>query len=178
MPNIITLDLSTFDRNSSLPIFLFTLSHPSLDNDILFCSDNMERLPDLDNYGNPIYGVTSQGKFYYYIPLQITIPSQNAEQTENGAIVISNVRRALVPFVRQTQIRDGYAKLKIEIIEYDGTIESKDIVLRTIAGINITNIEYNNLSMSFSMDMNDFSGEPFPSARFVPSYFPALFKAL
>lgn len=182
----IFLNENTFTRNNDLPVFLFTLSHPELPESIRFTSDNLDLLgyeTNAEYEGSPIYGFRSsageeQENNYYYIPLKIVFPSQNSEEPEYGSIEISNVKRTLVPFVRRFNMANGYAMLKIVLIQYDGTEESRHIALKTLTNIEIKNITYTSETMSFEMSPFTLMNEPFPADSFTPSMFPALFKAV
>jgi hypothetical protein len=62
-------------------------------------------------------------------------------------------------------------KIKLELV----LSKTPDTVEVSFDGLYVTSITYNENSVSLSIEMVDYSKEPFPQHRFVPQYFPGIF---
>lgn len=177
MHSIPLVTTDAYLRGEDVPVYLITLTHPTLAEPIKVGSFNKDHF-GYDSYGNPVHGCKSRGDEYLYIPMSVTIPSRSSDSIENGSISISNIRRALVPLIRTLPIQNGYATLKLEVLLYDGTDESLDVVVQSLEGLEVNTVNYDEKAMHFGLQSFSLMSEPFPAHKQTAVYFPSLHGAV
>jgi hypothetical protein len=151
-------------ESGEVAIFLVTISHPDLDEDILLSSDATERLST-----DPLmYGTSSQGKTFYYVGMEVSLPDEQEKSPPACKLVISNVDRSLVPLARSI-VSPASAKIQI-VLEY-----ALDLVEIEVPVLDMVNLQYDVMSLTFDLTMDALASEPFPSGTFSPAAFPGLF---
>ena len=60
----------------------------------------------------------SRGKTYWYCPIQASVPNSTDEQTPEGRFVISNVTRAVAPYLKM--VDREYPKITVEVVNSRG----------------------------------------------------------
>lgn len=116
-----------------------------------------------------VYGVISGGQEYTFLPIQVTLPNEDESQAPRSSLVIHDVTRFLIPFIRQELT--GPANVKLDLV----LSTSPDVVEASFTGFMITNITYNANTVSAELTMVNYDREPFPQHSFSPLYFPGLF---
>lgn len=147
-------------------IFLLTITHPSLEEPIRLTSDATERLetdPDL------IYGTNSRGETYYFIGMQIVLPSEQEKSPPNSKLVISNVDRSIIPLIRSIT---SPAEVLIEAVR----TSDPETVEFTIPKMEITHATYDADQISFDLTIDALAAEPYPADSFTPGNFGGLFN--
>ena len=135
---------------------------------IRLCDSWTGRLPNLTTDDEVVYGVVSNEYEYIYLPLEITLPTEEEGQAPRCSIVIKDVTRYLTPIIRKI-----VAPLEVTI---DIVLESTpDIAEVRFEGFYINSITYNKDTVTADLSMLDLEQEPFPVYSFSPSYFPGLF---
>lgn len=163
-------------------IFLLSVyvpnSNPLLPDEILRLCDGIEevlqadgsyksrRLSETDD--EIFYGVISRGNQFTFLPMEITLPSENEAQAPRSTITLHDVTRYLTPIIRQIS---KPPKILMELV----LSTSPGIVEASFSGFYISSISYNADSVSLELAMVDYEREPFPQHSFTPKYFPGMF---
>lgn len=125
-----------------------------------------KRISETDS--DVIYGVTSNGLDYTFLPMQITLPSEDEAQAPRCSIVMHDVTRYLTPIIRTIT---APPKIKLELV----LSKSPDVVEISFSDFFISNFNYNAESVTAELSMIDYEREPFPKDSFTPAYFPGMF---
>lgn len=161
-------------------ITLLTIYDPNNENNVLVrLADNylqrIETLTSLDLSDLPttgdedvIYGVVSNNLSYIFMPMQITLPSEEQNTAPRASIVLNDVTRYVVPIIRTIS---GPPKIKLELV----LTSSPDIVEISFDKLYMSSITYNADQVTAELSMIDFATEPFPAYQFTPAHFPGLF---
>lgn len=115
-----------------------------------------------------IYGVTSNSNDYMFLPMEISLPSEDEAQAPRCSIVMHDVTRELTPIIRDIT---APPRVKLELV----LSKSPDVVEITFSDFYISNFTYNSDSVSAELAMIDYEREPFPMHSFTPQYFPGMF---
>lgn len=114
-----------------------------------------------------VYGVTSNGNDYIYLPLEIALPSSD-DAAPRATITIHDVTRYVVPLIRGvTDTPD---------VQIDAVLASApNTVEMSITGLQMSNIDYDQDTITATLVADDLALEPFPCDAFDPSHFPGMF---
>lgn len=115
-----------------------------------------------------VYGVVSRGKEYTFIPITVTLPSEDDSASPRCSLTINDVTKILVPVIRNIT---SPPKVLMELV----LASSPDIVEASFPGFYITNFTYSAETVQAELSMINFATEPFPAYTFTPAYFPGLF---
>jgi hypothetical protein len=115
-----------------------------------------------------IYGVTSNGNDFTFLPMEITLPSEDEAQAPKSSIVMYDVTRYLTPIIRTIT---SPPKVKMELV----LSKTPNVVEVSFSDFYISNFNYNADSVSAELSMIDYEREPFPMHSFTPQYFPGMF---
>lgn len=124
--------------------------------------------PDYGFSDQVVYGVTSRGIDYIFVPMQISLPQEEESQIPRASIVISDVTRYATPLIRSIT---SPPKVDMELV----LSKTPDIVEASFNNFYITNFTYNSNTITAELSLIDYDREPFPSHSFSPIYFPGLF---
>jgi len=116
-----------------------------------------------------IYGVTSRGNDYVYLPLEITLPNEDDSGVGDCSIVLNYVTREAIELIRSSLTTA--TPINIELV----LSGSPDYVEAEFTGFYIVSATYNINSITLSLSLINYNREPFPSYNFTPKYFPGLF---
>lgn len=115
-----------------------------------------------------IYGITSNGNDYTFLPMEITLPSEDEAQAPRCAIILHDVTRYITPLIRTIT---APPRVKMELV----LSKTPDIVEISFSDFYISNFSYNSESVTAELSMIDYEREPFPMHSFTPKYFPGMF---
>ena len=115
-----------------------------------------------------LYGVFSNGFAYTFIPMQVSLPSEDEAQAPRCSIVLNDVTRYITPIIRTIT---APPRIKLELV----LAKSPDIVEVSFSDFYINNFSYNAQSVTADLAMIDYEREPFPMHSFTPRYFPGMF---
>lgn len=115
-----------------------------------------------------IYGVTSRGNNFTFLPMEISLPTEEEAQAPRCSVTIHDVTRYVVPIIRGLS---GPPKVKLELV----LSKSPDTVEASFAGFYFSHFTYNVDQVTGSLSMIDYEREPFPMHSFTPAYFPGIF---
>ncbi len=147
-------------------IILLTLSGANLPAPLRLCDNYTGRISETEE--DIVYGVTSRGNDFMFLPLQINLPSEEVTGPPRARVSISDVTRLLTPHVRQLI---GSPNVMMELV----LKSSPDAVEISFAGLSMSSISYNANTLSADLGMENLALEPFPCHSFTPAYFPGLF---
>lgn len=165
-------------------IMLLTIYDPDTDEPAIRLCDNFNKRLSITNTEEVYYGVTSRGNDYLFLPMTISLPSDQEAGADKCSITLNYVTPEAIELVR-TQLT-GPTKILIELVmtktpitndSQSQTAESPDLndIEASFPSFYITSVTYNAESISFELSMISYNREPFPAYNFVPSYFPGLF---
>lgn len=157
------------DAQSTL-VTLLTIYDPNDDTTVLLrIADNYtQRLSDAATDADISYGIISRSNSFYFLPMEITLPSEEPNAAPRCSIVLNDVTKQVVPIIRQIS---GPPRVKIELV----LNSSPDTVEASFDKFYLSSISYNANQVTAELSMIDFATEPFPAYSFTPKYFPGLF---
>jgi Domain of unknown function (DUF1833) len=151
-------------ESGEVPIFLLTITHPSLTSPIYLSTDPTTRYQDLP----PAYRTVSRTINFLYAGIDIAIPDEQDKTPPASKLTIQNVTRDLIPLARSVNTPPS---VKIEAV----LASAPDSVEMTWPALDMSNLTYDANQLVFDLTMDALVTEPFPSGTFGPAYFPALF---
>jgi len=153
-------------------IALVTVYDPNTPTTVLFrFADSFTgRLSSLTTDTEIGYGVTSNGNDYVFMPLQITLPTEQDTGMGQCSIVLNYV----LPQAIQV-IRDGLFNKPAKVLIQYVLSSTPNVVEISFIDFYITSVSYNAQQITLNLDMINLVREPFPCYNFTPGYFPGLF---
>jgi len=115
-----------------------------------------------------VYGVTSRSQDFIFLPMEISLPTEEEAQAPRCSIILRDVTRYVIPIVRTIA---GPPSVKMELV----LSKTPDTVEASFSGFYISNFSYNADSVTADLSMIDYEREPFPMHSFTPAYFPGMF---
>ena len=115
-----------------------------------------------------VYGVTSRSQDFIFLPMEISLPTEEEAQAPRCSIVLRDVTRYVIPIVR-TIVGPPTVKMELVLSKTPDTVEA------SFTGFYISNFSYNADSVTADLSMIDYEREPFPMHAFTPAYFPGMF---
>lgn len=155
------------DADSDL-IFLLTIYDPVNPSQVVarLADGFTQRISETDD--EVVYGVVSNGYEFTFLPIEVSLPTEEEAQAPKCSITIHDVTRHIVPIIRTIS---GPPKIKMELV----LSKTPDNVEVSFDGFYINSFTYNSDSVNASLSMIDLEREPFPMHSFTPRYFPGLF---
>ena len=149
-------------------IFLLTVYDPVNTTTVVgrVCDGFTKRISETAN--EVVYGVTSRSDDFVFLPMEISLPTEEEAQAPRCSIVMRDVTKYVIPLVRTIV---GPPKVKMELV----LSKTPDVVEASFTGFYISNFSYNADSVTASLSMIDYEREPFPMHAFTPAYFPGMF---
>lgn len=115
-----------------------------------------------------VYGVTSRSNDYIYLPLQISLPTEEQTAVPRCTLTIHDVTRYLTPVIRSISTPPS---VTLELV----LKSTPDVVEASFPGFLMGGITYNADTVTADLTVETLVTEPFPAGTFVPSSFPGLF---
>lgn len=149
-------------------IILLTIYNPLNESEVIFrLADGFtKRISETES--DILYGVTSNGFDYTFLPMEISLPSEDEAQAPRCSIVMHDVTRYLTPVIRTIT---APPRIKLELV----LTKSPDTIEVSFSDFYINNFTYNSDSVTANLAMTDYEREPFPMHSFTPRYFPGMF---
>ena len=135
-------------------LLLLTINHNTLSEPIRLVSDTKD--------------VVSRGNTYIAYPMGIILPDDTDSGGPQVSIVIDNVDRSIIQTVRTLTTPPS---VSIEVV----LASTPDVVEAAFYNFIFRNITANALTVSGTLSIDNFSGEPFPGDTLTPGKFPGLF---
>jgi hypothetical protein len=114
------------------------------------------------------YGVVSNSQQFVFLPMELTLPSEEEAQAPRCSLTLRDVSGFVVPIIRGIS---GPPKVKMELV----LSKTPDRVEASFIGFYINSFTYNADSVTAELSMIDYEREPFPMHSFTAPYFPGLF---
>lgn len=151
-------------------IMLLTITNPSDANAPIRLSDNFTgRLSSLTTDQEIVYGVNSRTKDYIFMPMAITLPTEQDTGVGQCSIVLNYASPEAIELIRTHLNSPTPVLIELVMGSSPNTVEA------SFPGFYITSATYSAQQISFELNMISLSREPFPCYNFTPSYFPGLF---
>lgn len=151
-------------------ITLLTIQDPSQPNTPVRLADSFtQRITGLTTDDEVIYGVVSRGQNYLFLPLEITLPSEEDAGVGRCNIVLNYVTTEAIQLVREHLTNPTQITLELILASNPNYVEA------SFPGFSIVSVNYNSQQITLTLDMIDYTREPFPCYNFTPNYFPGLF---
>lgn len=115
-----------------------------------------------------VYGVVSRGENFIFLPMEITLPTEQEAQAPKCSITLHDVTRYIMPIIRQL---NGPPSVKLELV----LSKTPDVVEASFSEFYMTGIGYNISQVTAQLMMIDYEREGFPKDSFSPLLFPGLF---
>jgi len=149
-------------------IFLLTVYDPITPTTVVgrVCDGFTKRISETAD--EVVYGVTSNGDDFVFLPMEISLPTEEEAQAPRCSIIMRDVTKYVIPLVRTIV---GPPKVKMELV----LSKTPDVVEASFTGFYISNFSYNADSVTADLSMIDYEREPFPMHAFTPAYFPGMF---
>lgn len=148
--------------------FLLTIYDPSNPNTIVArLSDGFtQRISETND--DVVYGVVSRGNNFIFLPMEITLPSEDQAQAPRCSLTLHDVTRYLIPIIRTL---NGPPSIKLELV----LSKTPDVVEASFSEFYLNGITYNADTVTAELSMIDYEREPFPMHSFTPLLFPGMF---
>lgn len=125
-----------------------------------------QRLSETDD--EVLYGVVSRGNNYTFLPFNLSLPGEDAEQAPACQITMHDVTRQILPTIRGLTSPPSVT-LELVLASTPNTVEV------SFPGFQMTNVSYNADQITGHLNVDMFALEPFPAHSFTPSHFPGIF---
>jgi hypothetical protein len=151
-------------ESGEVPIFLLTITHPSLTSPIYLSTDATERYST-----TPLmYRTMSRTIAFLYAGIDVTIPDEQDKTPPASKLTIQNVTESLIPLARSVSTPPS---VKIEAV----LASALDTVEMTWPALNMSNLLYDANQLVFDLTMDALVTEPYPAGTFSPASFPSLY---
>ena len=149
-------------------LFLLTIYDPTNPSTVVarICDGFTKRISETAD--EVVYGVTSRSQDFVFLPMEISLPTEEEAQAPRCSIVLRDVTRYVIPIVR-TIVGPPTVKMELVLAKTPDTVEA------SFSGFYISNFSYNADSVTADLSMIDYEREPFPMHSFTPAYFPGMF---
>lgn len=157
------------EETDATPVVLMTIEHDDLDEPLRFCNNPTERITtDPLLYGTVRLKDETGEETYYFVPFQITLPSEGEDVQPTMQIQLSNVGRETTDLLRST---DSPAKVRIDLV----TSDDPDLIEVSFPNFDLTSADIEAGTVTLNLTLNSYATEPFPAGAYTPSGFPSLF---
>ncbi len=136
-------------------LLLITISHPNLAVPIR-CVVNDE-------------DITSRGNIFQAYPVDVELPDDVEDAPPQARLTIDNISTEITRAVRAIRSKPT---VLLEIV----LSEDLDTVEIEFPSFDLVDISYDSMTVTGSLQVDDFTREPYPSISFTPGYFPGLFN--
>jgi hypothetical protein len=112
--------------------------------------------------------IVSRGNQYEPYPFAVTLPADDSETTPAVTLSISILDAAIIEFVRSQPYAPA---IVIEVV----TSAYPDIVEKSLGFLRLVSVTYDAMTLTGTLNVDDFMTQGFPAESYVPPQFPALF---
>jgi len=151
-------------------ITLITIYDPITNVPAYRLADNYTgRLASVTTDQEIIYGVTSRSNEYSFLPMQITLPSENDTGLGQCNIVLNYALPEAIALIRSRLFKPTKVLIELVLSGSPNTVEV------SFTDFSITSVGYSAQQITLNLEMVSLIREPFPCYNFTPGYFPGLF---
>lgn len=148
-----TAKAQVFQQEGGGFLELIVLTHPDLATPLRFVNNNED--------------IVSGGETYTAFPFSIMLPKDKDRVAPSASIRIDNVSRQIGQLIRQLVTAP---LITISIVRLDDF----DTVEQQFPPLQLRNVEYDSLTVSGELTVDDMMREPYPQRTFSPSEFPGV----
>lgn len=148
-------------------VFLLTISHRDLTEPIRVSSDATVRLRETQE--TVVYGTISNGKEYLYAGFEAALLEDKASSIPQVQISIPNAHRSIIEAIES--MGSGPVACDLQLVYAD----TPDVVEIDVKGLELTQITYDETSITATISRDLLFNEPFPARTFTPAEWPFLF---
>lgn len=141
-------------ETSEVFLILITIDHADLAQPIRVTSDSVDTV--------------SRGNTFVAFPFELDLPTDTFDAPPRARLTIDNIDRQIVQAVRDIS---SPAEVLMEII----LASAPDNVEVSFPDFKLSNVNYDALTVSGDLIVEDFSAEPYPARVFGPADFPGIF---
>lgn len=153
-------------ESSDTFITLITISGTGISPVIRLADNYTQRISETSE--EITYGVESRSQDYLFLPFNLTLPIEDANQAPTCNLTINDVTRYLIPTIRNISAPPT-ATIELVLKSAPDTVEI------SFPSFLISGISYNADSVTATLTLGSLAQEPFPAHTFTPAYFPGLF---
>jgi hypothetical protein len=136
---------------------------------VRFANGYTQRLTALElDESMTVYGVVSNGENYIFLPMEITLPSDEEGAAPRAQLTLHDVTQEAMPLVRSVS---SAPEVTLQAV----LASAPDSVEMSVGGLTLTGIHYTRDAITGTLSADNLALEPFPADTFVPSCFPGLF---
>lgn len=150
-------------------IFLVTIWHRTLKDPIRVSSDPTVRLDEFSDQVNVIYGTRSQGQTYIYAGFDCMLLSDENGAAPQVQLSLPNASRDIIEAIER--MGSGPIQVDIKLV----LAPTPDIVEVDIQGLELTEITYDETTITGNLSKDLLFTEPFPFRSFTPQEYPFMF---
>lgn len=133
-------------------------------------TQELETIEGYTDDSEVLYGVTFMGNEYWFLPMQINLPSEEETGVGNLTITINYVTPEAITLIRKYLTKPTEVEINLILSSnLSGPAEASFPRFYIVAAT------YSAESIQLQLEMVNFTREPFPSFTFSPLYFPGLF---
>lgn len=147
-------------------VTLLTITSPELATPIRVADNFITRLSETAD--DILYGLVSRGNNYIFLPLDISLPTEDHAAATRASVSIQDATKIVLPHLRQLITAPA---VTLELV----LKSTPDVVEVSFTGLKMRSISYNASSITGELGVEDNSLEPFPQHTITPAYFPAAF---
>lgn len=146
-------------------VVLLTFSGSNIVTPIRLADNYNQRLSETDE--DIIYGLKSRGNDFMFLPFEFNLPTED-DSSPRATLSIHDVNKQILPLIRSLTTAPS---VNIELV----LASDPNVVEVDFGDFLLSNIRYNQETITGDLVLESFENEPFPSGTFTPSYFPGLF---
>lgn len=143
---------------------LVTISHDDLDEPIRI-TDN-----PVSDFGGGVWGVTSNGEDFLFIPFELLRPTQDKERLPAARLSIDNVTREILAAIQDTSIASPPDVLVQMVMA-----SAPDVIQQELEGLKIRSIRATAATVECDLTFERLDLEEFPGGTYNEADFPGLF---
>lgn len=134
-----------------------------------FANGYTQRLTSLEiDETMTVYGVVSNGQNFLFLPMEISLPSDEDGSAPRAQIVLHDVTQEAMPLVRSITTAPSVTLAAV-------LASNPNSVEMSFSGLTLSGIHYNRDTITATLSSDNLALEPFPCDTFVPSHFPGMF---
>lgn len=152
-------------------VFLVTLYHEDLSQPIYASSDATQRLDEYSDEVNVIYGTVSNGIPYIYCGFEASLANDEDGAAPQVQLTLPNAHRSIIEAIES--MGAGPVRVDLKLVFAD----TPDIVEIEIPDMELSDITYDDSSVSGIVSRDLLFTEPLPFRSFTPQEWPFLFSS-
>lgn len=147
-------------------IVLLTITGDGITTPIRLADGYTQRLSETAD--DVVYGVRSRGHDFVFLPLELTLPSEEQDGAPRASITMHDVTREILPVIRSIS---SAPTVLMELV----LSSSPDTVEASFPDLLLSGVPYNAESIRGELTVESDASEPFPAHTFTPAVCPGLF---